>query len=219
MRRFVSYCKDRYWITLVTATMLPGVVTAAVEYIATSGVAGILPLVAAAMGGLLTFLVLKLVQTPELADKPVMTNPTETPDTSKMPELHKADGQSEPGTENRFFSLRTPDELVASVKGLTDIAAEDVRKRHIGHWLQVTGSVGNISSLLDTVVVHVRQAGTKTDLFLYFEETVWRDKLASFDIGDQISAIGRIDAFESRLGGSVTLEECKLIDQLPSKSR
>lgn len=117
-----------------------------------------------------------------------------------------------------FFSRRTPDELVAAIKGLTDLAAEDVKKRHIGHWLGVTGPVVNIASTSPgTTLVYVNPEGLTADLMLQFKEAIWRHRLAAYDVGDYISAIGSISDFDAWMGGSVTLVDCRLVDQLPAK--
>ena len=107
--------------------------------------------------------------------------------------------------KRKTFSPRTPEELVAAVDGLTEIAAAEVSNRHIGHWLRVDGTISDISEGFGSITVHLARGDDKVSVYLEFNEDDWRDSLVTLNIGDYISAEGKIDRISR--SGSVTLEE------------
>ena len=227
MRRAIRYFKDRYWATLAVATISPGVLTAAIEYIVTKGVSGLLPLGAAALGGCLTIGALKFIETPDVNGLNPTIKVPQSPDVpsrrsgvrpapgaTEIPQSHEIPDRIGLLSEDRFFSPRTPDELVHEVKGLTDIVAKEVSKRHISHWLRVEGRIRNVQEYeyMDYIFIYVAQADVNVDLILEFDRSYWRERLIAFNVGDHISAIGKIKGISSSLGGTVSLDECELVN-------
>ena len=122
--------------------------------------------------------------------------------------------------ENRYplesISPRTPEQLVAEINGLTTIRASELVKAHMGMLLPVTGTVINVAPgplPSRKIVVHMDRGQNGINLFLEFDPKRWRQRLASADTGDRISAIGKISQIENVLGTYVTLAECELLYQ------
>ena len=174
------------WTTVAVATILPGVLAGVIEYVMTQGVSGWVPVVVALIGGLGTVAVLLFMGMPRL---------------SKNPQQIAA----------RNFSPRTPAELVAEIEGkrMTELTAAAVSQRHIGQWLRVNGSIDDIRDWFDSIDVRIKTLEHQTPMTLRFNKNVWLETLKPFNIGDQITAIGKIDSISSI---SVRLEECELID-------
>ena len=95
--------------------------------------------------------------------------------------------------ERRIYSRRTPEELAASVDGLTEIAAQEASKRHIGLWLNVEGTIFDISDSIGRISVYLNRGDDKASVALMFAKEHWRDSLMALDKGDYISAEGKID--------------------------
>lgn len=219
MRKLIRYSKRHYWQTVAGSVILPGALAGVAEYALTQGVSGLIPILAAVIGGVLTMALLNFIQPAQENEEVANTESRETSRRSATPLSVNSESTTIGGTsevpirpviveksahsvEGKFFSPRTPAELVYSIRGLTEIAAEDVIRRHIGHWLRAEGSVQDVSSITETsILVLVDKPESDVSLALVFESANWRDKLASFDIGDPISAIGKIKRV-STLGGS-----------------
>ena len=132
MSKTIRFLKERLLIATTVSAILPGLITAAVEYIMTGGHLGWAPIGAACIGGLVAWIVLMFI----------------LPEPIESSELRRLPNPLDPSatlTEERFFSPRTPAELVASVYGLTDVKAEAIANFHIGHWLKVEGEIINVS--------------------------------------------------------------------------
>ena len=185
------------WATVAVAMILPGVLTAAVEYVITRGVSGAISIGAAVIGGLLAAILLSFIERPVIPEPPNQPEPL-----SERVSL---------SSETRVFSPRTPTELVAEIEGksMTTLTAAAVSQRHIGQWLRVNGSIDNIYDWLGSITVSIKTLEHQTSMTLQFNKNVWLETLKPFNIGDQITAIGKIDSISSI---SVTLEECELID-------
>ena len=186
----------------------------------TQGISGWVPVAVALIAGLVTMVVLKLMQTPNWPEPavphnlpvvlPIITveapkSPVESPIiTVKPPEAH----ESKVG--DRIISPRTPDELVDEVKGKTKIAANSISKRHIGQWLIVSGTIFEIYKLNSSeyTTVHLRKTESQPDMMLGFVSTEWHEVLSAFNVGDTISAMGKIESISNL--GYVSLEDCKL---------
>ncbi len=236
MRRVVGYGKSRYWLTLLVAAALPSVTAAGVEYVMTRGVSGEIPIAAAVVGGIVTMFALKFIETPEDNERPEVAEIPEKPlnkssvghtslsdDVARhepiqsVPKITEVPNPSGQLIEERFFSPRTLDELVAEVKGLTNIVAEDVSKRHIGHWLRVEGCVKDVWKRGASVSLLVGPLDTEVLLHMEFDGSLWRERLVAFNVGDQVSAIGKIESIGFYLRGSVRLEKCELVyNQTPN---
>ena len=170
----------RNWGIVATAIIAPGGFAALIEYALTNGSSGWIPVLASVAGGIIASIILKRLQ----EGQPVG--------------LRNQD-------ERKTFSPRTPKELVAAVSGLTEIAATEVSNRHIGHWLRVDGTISDISEGFGSITVHLARGDDKVSVYLEFNEDDWRDSLVTLNIGDYVSAEGKIRHISR--SGSVTLEE------------
>ena len=206
MRGLLRHLKERSRLTVVVAVVLPGVLATAVEYILTSGFSGGIPILAAAIGGIAAMAAMALIDTPEKPQS--ITLSIQKTDTSQGLEVFQSPLNS------RFYSPRTPAELVESVENLTEFAAEEVSKRHKGQWLRVNGSVWDVKGRRDSMSMSIELTGSDVLAHLRFEGSHWRERLGSFNRGDQVLAEGkitRITGISSASLGSVTLEECELV--------
>ena len=202
MNKTIRFLKERLLIATTVSAILPGLITAAVEYIMTGGHLGWTPIWASCIGGLVAWIVLMFI----------LPEPLESSETRRLPNPLDP---SEPPTEERFFSPRTPAELVASIYGLTDVKAEAMAKFHIGHWLKVEGKIINVSLIQSfshkTTMVFI---GTSNEeelfLSLEFDSRIWNNRVSSLDIGEPISAIGKIKQISSI---DVRLAECELVNE------
>lgn len=180
------------WTIRILSVLLPGALTALAEYMITGGVAGWAPLVAAVIGGLASVIVLWLV------DKRKLVEPPET----QIPSTPTADGKD--------FSPRTSAELLASVQGLTEVAAERASERHVGLWLRVDGNVLDVIEDSRSITVFMAESDDKARLFLEFPSRQWSARLRSLDLDDPISAVGRITRIARQ--GYISLEDCELFE-------
>lgn len=219
------------------AAALPGIITAAVEYIIAGGSSGWKPLGAAIIGGGLITLILMAIKTPDFPSTVVEYIMTVGPprwillgiaigasltmlilmaittlDDSPSEVTTLDDSSSE--EDRRIFSPKTSAELVAKLKGLTEIQAERIAEPYLGLWLEEEGVVTDISkeSLSDQIAVYMFE--DKPGLALYFDASTWGAQVGSFDVGDRISAIGKIKSIQRTWdSGIVSLEECELVSQ------
>ena len=203
----LKWAKERYWVSVAIAAGLPSVLAGIVEYVWTKGVSGLAPIAFALIGGLGAMAVLRFVQEREPLQLTVVHEHSQTP---HPPESHRPPASLLAGKD---FSPRSPAELVASVEGLTEIAAERASKRHMGLWLEVEGSVLDVSSLPfdSTISVHLKESKDEATLFLDFNSSRWARLLSSLDVGDRISAIGEIESISRH--GSISLKKCELFNQ------
>ena len=222
MRKSIRFLKERRLIVAAASAILPGVAAAAIEYILTDGNVGWIPLLAACIGGLGTWIALALIELPESVESshPYMSgesreqsNLSELVSTLGSPNLPMLSNPSEESLEEeRFFSPRTPAELVASIDGLTDVMAEKMTEVHIGHWMRVEGIIANVGQSFsrDTTFMSVRVSDEEiTRVSLSFDSRIWHRRVSSFAKGDRVSAIGKIDEVSS---SNVYLVECELAD-------
>ena len=191
--------KEHYWITVLVTAVLSAVITAVTEYALTKGVSGVTPLVAVGIG-LSVGVVLAGMQVIERRGSSSGPQPLKP---------NEVQGPTHTPSVGRDLSPRTPPELVAEVQGKTELAAKDTSKRHIGQWLRISGSIRDISSRSNSIEVMARDRD-QTTVFFEFNSSIWRDRLAPLNIGDGITAIGKIDSISSV--GYVRLEECELVD-------
>lgn len=204
MLRTINYLRRRYWTTVVVAATLPGASAAAIEFVVTNGVQGPWPIGTAIAGGVLTAVVLRFVQIPELTQTHSGAETVLSPDSSQfLPSK----------TGGRFFSPRSLDELVGELEGQTSIVAREVSKRHIGHWLRVRGRISDVSEYEDWIWVHISPLNSDIRLMLEFTKKSWHEKLVAYNAGDEISAIGKITSIEKSYRGYIELEDCELQPQ------
>ena len=191
-RTVLRFVKARPVPLVVIGAVLPGVLAAVVEFVVTDGVSGVVPIASAALGGLVTAVVLYLLITlGPVSDSPEQGTATFT-------------------DSGRFFSRRTPAELVAEIEDKTTIFAERISDRHRGHWIAVDGFIRDVRDDLDEVTVHLQIEGPPKFISLGFTASAWKDKLISLDIGDQISVIGKIHSIAEY---GITLENCELVQR------
>ena len=225
IRRFLRYIKNRPRITFTFAIILPGVFVSITEYFMTKGISGEKPILAAIAGGVLAALVLSFVK---LDESPHQSKTEQAPASPESREAflknleravsEKVQGPAPPETstpstlpdsptEERIFSPRTPAELVDEIKGMTEVVAERVSERHIGQWLKVHGPIRDVSNRGGAISVDIME--TEPSFFLDFDQSRWSKRLDSFNIGDQISVIGKIQGIDR--DGYISLEECELV--------
>lgn len=211
MRQVIAFAKRRYWASIIVGTVAPGAIAALVMYIVTDGVTGWWPIAAAVLGGLLTAGALSLIGGNEPTNQPGIAQP--------LP-LTNQPGIAQPSLPTSFvqgkvFSPRTPDELVNEVKGLTDIRRQHTIQLHLGQWLHVTGHIRDVRQTFSDGEIAVSVGLVKSDVrvLLYFAPSYWQTRLQAANIGDTISAIGKIKDIEP-FGGSglIWLDECDMLD-------
>ena len=247
MQKFIRYIKGRYWFSVSVAAILPSTATAIVEYLLTDDISGTRELIAALIGGSLAAFVLVFIKTPEspgvrqshselpvreiLPPAPaedesspespgVRQSHSELPVREILPPAPAEDESPSPkrSADNRIFSRRTPAELVDQIKGLTEVQAKHKNKLHIGQWMTIKANVADVSETTyanDIQVSIISESGPS--LVLGFDANTWGMKVRSLDVGDQISAIGKIrDIRTMGQYGFIFLEECELInEQIP----
>ena len=214
MRKAINFCRDRHWWTVAAAAVLPGVLTAGIEYILTNGVSGQLPIFAAATGGIIAFVVLRAVTTPDTErpqSKVAATkddiSPSLSTEATPLPDVTRPLGNIADG---KFFSPRTPDELVAEAMGKTEIVANELAQRHIGHWIKVEGEVKDVWESKYSVVIMLRLLDSDVMVSMAFDATGWRERLIALDVGDRVSGIGNIQRIASPPVAIIRLEDCEL---------
>ena len=201
-------------VSVLIGMTLPGLIAAIIEYLLTNGVSGVAAIPSAIVGGLVSAVVLIFLNRSVPSQSP---QPIEQPqdEGTFVPTIHS--GLSEPAESqgsvvqlsgDRFFSPRTPAELVAELEGKTDLVAKDLTKRHMGHWMRVNGQINDVEDQFPDVVVYLRETQSQPMMALSFEPDLWKSRLGSLNLGDQIEAIGKINRVGS---GWVRLEECELV--------
>lgn len=219
MRQVVRLAKRRYWASIIVGTVAPGAIAALIMYIVTDGVTGWSPVVAAALGGLLTAGVLGLIGGDEPTNQPSIVQAP--PFSANQP------GTAQPPlptslTQDKVFSPRTPDELVNEVRGLTDIRRQHAIQLHLSQWLHATGHIRNVRQGVPggEIIVSVDLTNSDVAISFSFDPSLWQARLQAANIGDTVSAIGKIRDLDSHGGyGIVWLDECELLDlnsNLPS---
>ena len=159
----LKWAKERYWVSVAIAAVLPSVLAGIVEYVWTKGVSGLAPIAFALIGGLGAMAVLRFVHEPKQVDP---SAPIDQPASAATPESQ---------TERKDFSPRTPAELVASIKGLTEIAAKNASQRHLGLWMKVEGRVSDVSEAVspNIIMVHINESTDGVSVFLDFDKNHW----------------------------------------------
>ena len=110
---------------------------------------------------------------------------------------------------DRVFLQRTANELVEQVRGLTDMAAKPIIRRHVGTWLPVQVRVDNVSERFGKVIVTDAVSYTQPGVILSFNKKNWINKLRILDQGDTLLAIGRISDVSDDI---ICLENCEVVD-------
>lgn len=115
----------------------------------------------------------------------------------------------EPPQEPKEKILVTVDPiyLMKFYEDRTSIQGDQLAKNYIGKWLRVSGSVGNASVKLSSVVATIRLGDGKFLMLLFSEE--WIERVSVLIGGQTIEVIGQIDQIADY---SVTLKNCELTD-------
>lgn len=187
--------REHPFVSVVVATILPGILAAIAEYIITDGVSGTIPIVTASIGGGGTMIVLLLLGKSTLSEQP-------------HPVSQLVQEGTAPRTAGRVYSPRTPTDLVSAIQGMTEIMAERHIEPHLGQWLRVSGTVNDVSARSDKMSVWLQKTDSQPALVLYFRAKEWESRLIVLNPGDMIKAEGKIDRVASN---HVRLDECELI--------
>ena len=110
----------------------------------------------------------------------------------------------------RIIVDRTPEQLLANFKGVTAVQGRDRVARYIGNWLRVSGPLSNVlGTHPDSVQVTFqgRSLFEYNNVYAYFREKKWSDRLALLSPGDHIAVIGRIRDLDTQ---NVHLDDCEL---------
>ena len=215
-------------VVAATGFVLPAVVVAFVEFLLTGGSTGLMPIMAALIAGVPLLSLMYFMgafsdrEEPPSQDKVGLGDQVVQADhVGQVAQVVQGDqvGQIVQGDQvvqvvegdqgvqdDRFFTPRTVKELKGEVEGKTELAAEDASRRHVGHWMRVSGQVTDVTGDFGDVMMTVET--NEDDLvFCQFDEKVWRGRLVGFNEGDTVKVAGQIERI-SRFG--VGLVACEL---------
>ena len=124
-----------------------------------------------------------------------------------FPEANVAEESAKavPAEKELASPIVTPEYIVGFFKDHTHIQAESLVKPLIGQMMEVSGSISDISSGWDYILVQITDPNG-VNLALAFSKT-WADKLSILKKTHNIVAIGKITMTNSY---SVHLEDCEL---------
>ena len=180
MHQFRSWLRRKpLWVSTLIGMSLSGGGSGFFEYWWTGGVVGWRPVVVALIGAF------------------IMTVWTALMEKSVQPEP--------PVQPERIFSNRSPEELVALIKGLTSVEAEAATELHIGTWLRVHGTVFDVEKLEDRAQVLLSR-GDGSGVFLHFDKSWW-NRVKLLRVKEKISVIGKIRFIDRNM---IHLENCEL---------
>ena len=101
----------------------------------------------------------------------------------------------------------TPDYLCRYFKDHTAVHAALQTQRYLSKWLEVSGSIRNVSPLGDEWHVSIDPANSEVQLVFLRFKSEWGDRLQLISKGEAISAVGKITGIEAY---ALYLEECTL---------
>ena len=200
-------------IVLVGVT-LPGALAALAEYAITSGVSGTASVYSAVFGGVVTTVVLfslKKLAASRPSQLVQQSQPERTPGPPTRPKaVESSPSQRSPvhPIDGRVFSPRTPAELVAEIEGKTTLVAAGISSRHIRQWLEVDGLISDVGDEYTDIRVSLNSTQAQPVILLHFDPVLWKVRLNSFNVGDRIVAIGKINHIGS---SGVSLGESELV--------
>ena len=218
------------WLTVLAGVLLPGILSAVIEYFWTPGVPGLPSIYSAIAGGglsgivVLFLLKITVQETQETAvgDNKiavrgrVVPGETSLSNTGSFPTANSGSEGSPSSNEliastgDKLFCQRTPAELVAEMKGKTSIVAANLLERHKGQWIRANGSIRDVSK--DTSreghQVILNWTDSQPAMGLYFDSGTYGGYLGSCNVGDSIDAIGKIGNIYENM---VFLTECELV--------
>ena len=183
-----GYTLKRVVAAYLVGTTLPGLLGAGVEYFLTSGVSGIAAIPGVIIGGVVTTLIL-LYMNRTVESRPSQTTERSQSQSTIVPDKPPTTGESSPSQEppafqvdGRFFSPRTPAELVAEIEGKTGLVAQDLMKRHMGHWMRVNGQINEVEDQFPDVVVYLHKTQSQPMMALSFEPDLWKSRARLMEV-------------------------------------
>lgn len=209
------FIRQHPWIFGAIGNILPPSIAVLLQYLLTKDISEWIPVVSWFGGALITLAVLWFVSKRSRDEVVAALTPTtvaQSPTVVQSPTIILSPTAGVSQAEGRVFSRRTPAELVGLGKGLTEIAAGDVVKSHIGNWLKVEGLVNDVSSSMGgkDIMVVLERSDLHILLLLHFDASKWKPQVSTLIIGDKISVIGTIRSIDRT--GYVSLEECELLN-------
>jgi hypothetical protein len=134
---------------------------------------------------------------------PPHSAPTPTPAAAAVTSSHP----------DRVMVNVTPEHLTSFFQqGHTSIQAERLAEAFIGKWMEISGPLGDVLRVTDThrmVVIEGRSLYKNNQVYMYFREKEWADRLATLKPGDRVTIVGRIENVVSQ---SISLGNCELVD-------
>lgn len=200
------------WLVIVVAAIVQGVVATIVQAILTNGSTWWVFALGLFIGGILAFTVVIFAKRRKSLET---SRPSESQTKLQSSAPTAILKPNQPRVRKLDFTPRTLGELVDEVAGMTEIAADAAASRHIGLWLKVEGNVKSAfrSGFRDKVVsvqLWETMENSTPAVFLDFEASRWASTVGALNVGDRVSAIGRIE--EISIKGYVTLRECELVE-------
>jgi hypothetical protein len=155
----------------------------------------------------------------------------------KTKTTHEKDDAARPipvQLDDRVMLNVTPGFLVENRRNYkTDVEAGAALQRYLGKWMQVSGTIGNMSfadpQAKTTLFVRVEEEPAskkksfqqtldsleKATAMLVFTDQKWIDRLVTFNHGDSIEALGKLTSVDHY---GVVLQSCELIDPVQATS-
>ena len=183
-----------------------GVISAIATVVAEISLVGSIslrPVAAGVIGAIAAWIVLALG-----AQIVRLLRPSPSPQSPAMPS--PTTSSSDPMYRGRTFVHRTPNELTAAVRGKTTIARDAINKPFVGLWMQVRGTLVDVTAYSDTVEVEVDYVGPdqrNPSIRLTFKKSDYQ-AWEALQPGDIVEAIGKIDKI---LTMWVMLKDCELL--------
>ncbi len=107
----------------------------------------------------------------------------------------------------RVFCPKSPSQLIALIKGLTQIEAEAVTKPHIGTWMKVQGRVREVKKRRDTIFVLLRPE--EPYVTASFDRR-WFGRVQNLSVQEAVTIVGKIVSIHPTGAGHIALEESEL---------
>ena len=181
------------WVRTPTGATLLGsvfapIATSLTDYILTGGVSG-LRTVSATLAGAMIGLLVGFMVTRKHKQKP-----------------------------ERVPCRKSPRELIALIKGKTQIEADAVTGLYIGTWLRIQGRVYEVSEESEKISVDLKLEETSSLILILSDfDKIWRDRVKIISIGETVTVVGEIAyirPFMDGVGysvGHIGLKKCELV--------
>ena len=209
MKTSVDIVRDNMWLTVPVATVGPGLITAVIQYALPGKEIGIIPILLALIGGGVAAIILLFLRVRD-QDKALglLRSPERLSPPDEKPEVDEAEFMPLYHLDReRPWSPRKTQELVDRIRGLTDVARQEVIKEDIGRWLRIRGTISNVRDEGDDRAATTIELTNGVYVIATAESDPWRSILRASRIGDEIDVIGPITNI---LGGFIFLR----VDQL-----